>query len=222
MSDIAPLPGPLGTAGRNLTDRRTPERFSVITRIVMTVTGNSAMDIGEYDRIGNRPPHPEEVRRLVLCPRERETLITELTGHRPKPKPVDLSDRIDPTIAVDRALTAENRALFSSLLAGPWQGAQPADYLDEAINTDTYAGSVEQWWSSQQATTTEYLAGRIATEYDLPEVLADRLLHTAVVACIVLGWLDKLGSGEAAVELAGRAALYARGMADALGIEVAS
>jgi hypothetical protein len=137
-------------------------------------------------------------------------------------QPVDLADRVDPAVAVDRALPAEDRVRFMARLTGPWHGAQPADYLDDAINNDAHTGAVEDWFAGVNQGSEKYLPAQIAVAYGIPEPLAARLLHTAVVACIVTDQIDRAGGAQAPIDLAGRAALYTRGIADTLGIEATS
>jgi hypothetical protein len=151
-----------------------------------------------------------------------ERLLDALNTHVPDHQAAstaDLISRVDPTIAVDRALNAEDRIRFMARLVGPWQGAQPADYLDEANNADAHAAAVDDWFAGLNKDSGKFLPAQLAAAYGIPEVLASGLLNTAVVACIVLDRLDRAGGAQAPVELAGRAALYVRGIADALGVQ---
>jgi hypothetical protein len=135
-----------------------------------------------------------------------------------------LIDRIDPALAVDRALNAAERAaFFGYCLTGRWDGAQPADWISEADNADAYLDIIEPWWERYGDKALAYML----TLYELPEALTRRLLTSALYAtCAItsatLGHEDAPAVGDMArrrthIEIACGAALWARGYAEALG-----
>lgn len=125
----------------------------------------------------------------------------------------DLTERIDPALAVDRALTGEDRTrLTERVLVGPMSGAEPADWISEADNADAYLDIVEPWLRQRGEKRRDTLAAR----HELPTRLTHRIYVSALYACIGAGTADPNAPGAVYV-LADRAALWARGYADALG-----
>lgn len=120
----------------------------------------------------------------------------------------------DPAIAVDRALDAAERAAFMERLAGPWEGAQPADYIDEALNADVHAAEVEAFWASTHGF--DFHAGMLADDMGVPADVARAILSAASVACVAIGQLGKWGNPYS---LGYRAGKWARGYLAATGAE---
>ncbi len=125
-----------------------------------------------------------------------------------------LAERIDPALAVDRALTAAERAAFLGfVLVGQYDGAQPADWLDEADNADAYAEPIERWWTQHGQKAVDYL--RVL--HELPVPLLHRLLGTALRATFAMASATLGEPRRTHIEIASGAALWARGYAEALG-----
>jgi hypothetical protein len=83
-------------------------------------------------------------------------------------------------LAIDRSLSPSVRVKFERKLTGPWQGAQPADYIDDARNTDAYVHVTEPWWSTHGNDAVIY----ITSVTDLPDRDAIALLSCALIALI--------------------------------------
>jgi hypothetical protein len=133
----------------------------------------------------------------------------------------ELSRRVDPAIAVDRALNAAERGVFlTHYLVGGYEGAAIADWIDEARNADHFAGQLDRWWQRAGDDTAAYLM----TLYELPELLTRGLLSAALYAvfAITSAALEAQRASRGCrghVEIASGAALWARGYAEALGWE---
>lgn len=133
-----------------------------------------------------------------------------------------LTERIDPALAVDRALNAAERAAFFEYrLVGQYDGAQPADWIAEAQNADAFLEHTEPWWENHGDRAVAYLMAL----HELPETLTRRLLSAALystfgISSATLGHEDHT-VGERRrrthIEIASGAALWARGYAEALG-----
>lgn len=123
-----------------------------------------------------------------------------------------LTDHIDPPLAVDRALNAAERAaFFEHRLIGEFDGAHPADWIDEANNA--VLDQVECWWSTHADKALAYLT----TLHELPEPLTQGLLSAALYATYAIADADLGERRRSAVEIASGAALRARGYAEAIG-----
>lgn len=126
-----------------------------------------------------------------------------------------LAERVDPAIAVERALTAREEGVFlEHVLVGGFQGARPADWLDEADNADAYCGEIDAWWEESGDTALAYLL----TLHELPERLTRRILATALTASIAITRAGQVGAWRRThIEIASGACLFARGYGEALG-----
>jgi hypothetical protein len=127
----------------------------------------------------------------------------------------DIFERIDAAVAVARALTAaEEGAFMQHLLVGRYEGARPADWITDAEQGDSFLTEVESWWEKYGDKAMAYLM----TLHQLPASLVRRLLNAAVYASLAL---DSTGlttvQRRFQSEIAGGAALWARGYAEALG-----
>ncbi len=129
-----------------------------------------------------------------------------------------LCQRIDPAIAVERALTAKEQGAFlDHVLVGPVNGAKTADWLDAADDADAYTPEVEAWWAEGGDKAVDYLL----VQFELPVSLTRRLLTHALRVALAIRGVD-LGAGRRThIEIAFAAALYVRRYADALGWEPA-
>lgn len=125
----------------------------------------------------------------------------------------------DPTLAVDRALNAKEREGFTQMLVGQYDGAQPADWIAEASNADAYGELVEAWFGRFGTPCIQ----QVARDSGLPQSAAFDLLNAVVYAAVGTGVLNETNFLLAAVsdtyviDLAERAALWARGYAEASG-----
>lgn len=125
-----------------------------------------------------------------------------------------IAERIDPFLAVDRALTAAEREVFlADVLVGQFQGAQPADWIAEADNSDAYLPQIESWWFHYGDKNMAYFR----TMFELPEALLRRIITASLYAMIAVTASSKPGLHRRThVEIAAGAALWARGYAEAL------
>jgi hypothetical protein len=124
-----------------------------------------------------------------------------------------LTERISPALAVDRALTGEQRSIMlEQVLTGPMSGAQPVDWIEMASDASAYLPIVDPWLEARGAKCRDVLAAK----HELPVQLARRLYVAALYACIATGDADPARPG-AVYALAERAGLWARGYAEALG-----
>lgn len=129
-----------------------------------------------------------------------------------------LCQRIDPAIAVERALTAvELGAFLEHVLIGPMDGAKVADWLDEADNAEAFMPQVEAWWGQSG----DAAAGYLLVRFELPVLLTRRLLTHSLRAVLAIRGTSLSDGGQIRthIEIAAAAALYVRGFADALGWE---
>ena len=126
-----------------------------------------------------------------------------------------LTERIDPALAVDRALTgAERTAFLEHILVGQYDGAQPSDWIDEAGNADAYGAGIGSWWDRYGDKALDVFL----VNYELPEVLTRRLLNAALVAMYgMVGSKMTTDHRRTPIEIAAGASLWARGYAEALG-----
>lgn len=128
--------------------------------------------------------------------------------------PAALTACIDPALAVDRALTAAERTAFLEfVLIGPYEGAQPADWLYEADNSGAYAEHIGPWWEQHGDKALAYLQ----VLHELPEELARRLLGCALRATFAIASATLGERRRTHIEIASGAALWARGYGEALG-----
>jgi hypothetical protein len=126
----------------------------------------------------------------------------------------ELTVRIDPALAVDRALTAAERSAFLQfVLIGSYDGAQPADWLDEADNSDAYGEHIDRWWEQHGDKAVAYLQ----VLHELPEALTRRLLGSALRATFAIASATLGERRRTHIEIASGAALWARGYGEALG-----
>lgn len=126
----------------------------------------------------------------------------------------DLTGRIDPNLAVDRALTPTERLAFHRhALTGQHAGAEPADWIDEVRDNDGFLHIVEPWWELHGPATLDLLMQR----HKLPEPLSHNLLSCALYATIAIAQDPGASKPRLVIEIADGAALWARGYADALG-----
>lgn len=137
----------------------------------------------------------------------------------PSPARETLFDRIDPALAVDRALTAAERTAFLEFcLVGQFDGAQPADWIAEAQNGDAYAEHIDRWWRQSGDLVVAYLTAR----HELPEPVTRALLSASLYAVFGIASAtigpDLAAQGRRTyIELASGAALWVRGQAEAYG-----
>lgn len=125
-----------------------------------------------------------------------------------------LEARIIPALAAERAMTVAERATFAALhLAGQFNGAQVADWIDEALNCDAYLGPAEKWWAQNGDAALAQLVDR----HQLPERITQKTLYAALYATLALVGGDLNRPHRSTLALAHDAALWARGYADALG-----
>lgn len=125
-----------------------------------------------------------------------------------------LFERIDPALAVDRALTAAERvAFFEHLLVGQFDGAQPADWISQAQDADAYLSQIEPWWAQYGDKHIAYLM----TMFELPEQMTHKLLSAALYVTFGLSSATLAQPRRTHSEIASGAALWARGYAEALG-----
>lgn len=132
----------------------------------------------------------------------------------------ELTGRIDPALAVDRALNAAERGAYLEYrLIGGYDGASIADWIAEAQNADAYVQIADRWWSQAGDAAVDYLMAL----HELPEELLRALLAAALYATcgITSATLGQepwtLNGRRTHIEIASGAALYARGYAEALG-----
>lgn len=123
-----------------------------------------------------------------------------------------LTERVDPALAVDRALNdRERRLLHDRTLVGPYRGAQPADWISEADNADAHLDVVEPWCERYS----DLAVNSVRSEHPLPDRLLRRLVVSALYARI--GIRHGIPDVPQVTDLAHRAALWARGYAEAAG-----
>jgi len=126
----------------------------------------------------------------------------------------EIFERIDAVLAVDRALNmAEEGVFLEHLLVGSYEGARPADWIGDAEDADVFQAEIGSWWEEYGD---KALAVLMAV-HELPEPLVRRLLNAALVAMFATAGKLPTDRRETHIELAGRAALWARGYAEALG-----
>lgn len=121
---------------------------------------------------------------------------------------------LDPALATDHVLHPDERTIFTNhIRAIGRDGMEPADYLDEADDTDAYCGPIDDRWEAADG---DQAVAVLAGQTRLPRSLCRRLLADAVAACIVLGLVDpgNIGPAAAPLDLATRAAWWARGYTD--------
>jgi hypothetical protein len=126
----------------------------------------------------------------------------------------------DTTLAVDEALSGDERQLFTAVvLVGRYQGAEPADWIADAANADAFLDMVEPWWDRFG----QACVAQIVDRYDLPPGVAKRLVGAALYAGIATNiihggnYLLIHVADVYVLDLAGRAALRARQAIDASG-----
>lgn len=143
-------------------------------------------------------------------------MTSETTTPEPRRK-VMTADRMPVAVALDRILTPEERARFQTefLSAGPYQGAEPADWIEEAADADAYLGVIEEWMDANNET---YMPQLLMY---LPADVARALLWRAVYAWLpVLQGSPPAGGARNPGELALDAATWLRGYAEGRGYEV--
>ncbi len=128
-----------------------------------------------------------------------------------------VANGVDPALAVDRALNDTERDRFRTrVLAGPYDGMEPADWLDEAMNADAYEQQIGQWWDALGDMT----VAAIRDQHGLPEKLTRGLVHAAAYAHHAIRDTadpDGLDLPRATEKIAAAAALWARGYAEGRG-----
>lgn len=126
-----------------------------------------------------------------------------------------LTDRLSAELAVDQALNPVERAAFRKhILVGPYDGAEPADWIAEAIDRDANLDIIEPWMDEHG----DKMAAVLRLCVPLPEEVATQILVAALHAKIVLGnVLPGTDHRRMAVEIAGDAMLWARGYAFGIG-----
>lgn len=125
-----------------------------------------------------------------------------------------LTERIDPSLAVDRALTvAEALAFRQHALAGVYAGAEPSDWISYAIQSDANLDIVEPWMARHAD---EYIAA-LRERHALPDRLTRRIIVAALYASIPLGRAELGEHRRSVIQLAGDAMLWARGYAERCG-----
>jgi hypothetical protein len=140
----------------------------------------------------------------------------------PSPQPRPAEPEFDPALAVDRALNAKERQAFTeAVLVGPHDGAYPADWIDEAMNADAFIELTEAWWERFGTPCIQ----QVAANSGLPQQAAYGLIGAALYAGIGSRVLNENNflladvSDTYVVDLAERAALWARGYAEHAGWE---
>jgi hypothetical protein len=126
----------------------------------------------------------------------------------------ELAGRIDVTLAVEQILTPAERGAFRRhVLVGPFQGADPSDWIDEAMNADAMLDRIEPWWAEHGDATAQALAQR----YRLPRTLASGLLSAALYAAFAIASADLGERRRGPAEIAAEAAAWTLGFAFRLG-----
>jgi DNA-binding CsgD family transcriptional regulator len=124
-----------------------------------------------------------------------------------------LTGRVCAAGAVERALSSEQRiTMFEQVLVARWDGAAPADWIEEAADADAYPGIIGPWLEARGRKCAEVLA----CKHELPVRFAHTLYTHALYACVATGEADPTQPGPV-YALAERAGLWARGYAEALG-----
>lgn len=134
----------------------------------------------------------------------------------------ELTRRIDPSIAVERALNAAERQAFMEYqLVGFADGMKIADWISATADADKYLEIVEKWWRQSGGATVAYLM----MLHELPEQLIRGLLGAALYAVCGIGTVTitpepwTVDGRRTHIDIASGAALYARGYGEAIGWE---
>lgn len=124
-----------------------------------------------------------------------------------------LTDRIDPALAVDRVLTPEEREVFTKThLGGRFEGAGVADWLDQALDSDAYVQQTDPWWEQYGDRSVD----RMRRRFGLPVRLCRNLLGAALVFNVSIA-LASAGTLRTHIEIADDAALWTLGYAERCG-----
>lgn len=126
-----------------------------------------------------------------------------------------LTDRLDANLAVDQALNPVERSAFRKhLLVGPYDGAEPADWLTEAAERDAELDIIEPWMAEHGDRMVAVLRERVP----LPVPVTTQILLAAINAKIAMSvFIGGTDHRRMAVEIAGDAMLWARGYAFGIG-----
>jgi hypothetical protein len=121
-------------------------------------------------------------------------------------------------LAVDKALTPSDREVFMARLVGRWQGAQPADYIDQMYNADAELAHTEPWWETQGDDARAAVVKRTGLDKDQATVLLGLVLcaHLTVVRRPLTELWQPIDQVPL-VEHAERAAMWLAGYAYATG-----
>lgn len=134
----------------------------------------------------------------------------------------ELTNRVSAPLAVDRAINATERTAFMMTCdVGYPEGPQISDWIAESQAKGEHLGPMLKWWNDAGDNAVAYLM----TLHQLPELLIRQLIDAALHAVFGITsatldpepWTTK--GRRTHVEIASGAALYARGMAEALGWE---
>jgi hypothetical protein len=122
-------------------------------------------------------------------------------------------------VAVDRALTPVERAAFRARSVGTgYDGAEVADWIEDAVDSDAYLDVVEPWMDEHS------WAALAELTVSLPSEVASALLWRAVYAWVPYAWIPETDLGgdkpRTPDAIARDAALWLRGYAEARGFEV--
>lgn len=124
-----------------------------------------------------------------------------------------LTRRVSADLAVDRALTTvERQAIHQRRLTGANNGMEPADWIAAARECDAFLAETEPFMDAHGGKVAEELV----TEYQLPQRLAWQISLCAVYAVIAYNEVTAVHIDQQR-PIANRAALWARGYADATG-----
>jgi hypothetical protein len=125
-----------------------------------------------------------------------------------------LTDRISHELAIDRALTAAERAAFRAYaLVDQFAGAEPADWISEAYQRDAHLDIIEPWMDEHA----DRVVAELRERHGLPDRMLRLLLVHALDATIAIASADLGERRRTHVEIASDAALWARGYAERCG-----
>lgn len=122
------------------------------------------------------------------------------------------------SLAVDRALNLEERRVFHECyLSGSYNGAQPADWIEQARENDAHLDRVEPWWDNHG----DKAVAEMVAQLGLPEDTVRSLLNAALYATIAVNGAIPEDRRRAVAELATAAGLWTLGYAERTGFRPA-
>jgi hypothetical protein len=148
------------------------------------------------------------------------TDVIDLEGEKVQVTDALLTDRLDENLAVDQALNTVERAAFRRhLLVGAYDGAEPADWLAEAIECDAELAIIEPWMAEHG----DRFIAVLRERNSLPVPVTTQILLVALHVKIALSnFIEGTDRQRMAVEIAHDAMLWARGYAFGIGWTPAS